>query len=106
MIKEKVILAGGCFWGMQYFIHKLPGLLSARVGYSGTDVSNATYRNHGDHAEAVEIIHDGLWPGKVTTPVTSSSTLWEAESEHQDYPLRHPNGYASPFLRPNWVLPT
>ncbi|HWG97500.1 MAG TPA: peptide-methionine (S)-S-oxide reductase MsrA [Nitrospira sp.] len=55
---ETAILAGGCFWGMQDLIHKLPGVLSTRVGYSGGDVSNATYRNHGTHAEAIEVVFD------------------------------------------------
>ena len=55
---ETVILAGGCFWGMQDLIRKLPGVLSTRVGYSGGDVSNATYRNHGTHAEAIEVVFD------------------------------------------------
>src|ERR1700749_680511 len=55
---ETAILAGGCFWGMQDLIRKRPGVLSTRVGYSGGDVPNATYRNHGTHAEALEIIFD------------------------------------------------
>jgi peptide-methionine (S)-S-oxide reductase len=55
---EKAILAGGCFWGMQDLIRKLPGVVSTRVGYSGGDVPNATYRNHGTHAEAIEIVFD------------------------------------------------
>lgn len=55
---ETAILAGGCFWGMQELIRKLPGVLSTRVGYSGGDVANATYRNHGTHAEAIEITFD------------------------------------------------
>ena len=54
----KAILAGGCFWGMQDLIRKLPGVISTRVGYSGGDVANATYRNHGTHAEAIEISFD------------------------------------------------
>lgn len=58
MSTEKAILAGGCFWGMQDLIRKLPGVQSTRVGYSGGDVQNATYRNHGTHAEAIEIIFD------------------------------------------------
>ena len=53
---ERAILAGGCFWGMQDLIRKLPGVENTRVGYSGGDVANATYRNHGTHAEAIEII--------------------------------------------------
>ncbi|KLN60884.1 methionine sulfoxide reductase A [Kiloniella spongiae] len=52
---EKAILAGGCFWGMQDLIRKLPGVEETRVGYTGGDVENATYRNHGTHAEGIEI---------------------------------------------------
>jgi peptide-methionine (S)-S-oxide reductase len=58
MSTERAILAGGCFWGMQDLIRRLPGVVSTRVGYSGGDVPNATYRNHGTHAEAIEIIFD------------------------------------------------
>ena len=58
MTTERAILAGGCFWGMQDLIRKQPGVISTRVGYSGGDVKNATYRNHGTHAEAIEIIFD------------------------------------------------
>ena len=53
---EKAVLAGGCFWGMQELIRRQPGILSTRVGYTGGDVPNATYRNHGTHAEGIEII--------------------------------------------------
>jgi peptide-methionine (S)-S-oxide reductase len=55
---ERAVLAGGCFWGMQDLIRRYPGVLSTRVGYSGGDVKNATYRNHGTHAEAIEIVFD------------------------------------------------
>ena len=55
---ERAVLAGGCFWGMQDLIRRLPGVVSTRVGYSGGNVPNATYRNHGTHAEAIEIIFD------------------------------------------------
>ena len=55
---EKAILAGGCFWGMQDLIRKLDGVISSRVGYTGGDTPNATYRNHGSHAEAIEILFD------------------------------------------------
>ena len=55
---EKAILAGGCFWGMQDLIRKLPGVVSTRVGYTGGEVENATYRNHEGHAEAIEISFD------------------------------------------------
>ena len=55
---EKSILAGGCFWGLQELLRNKPGIISTRVGYSGGDVANATYRNHGSHAEAVEIVFD------------------------------------------------
>ena len=58
MTQERAVLAGGCFWGMQDLIRKLPGVLSTRVGYSGGDVPNATYRNHGTHAEAIEVVFD------------------------------------------------
>ena len=58
MSTEKAILAGGCFWGMQDLIRQQPGVVSTRVGYSGGDVPNATYRNHGSHAEAIEIVFD------------------------------------------------
>ena len=163
MKQERTVLAGGCFWGMQDLIRRMPGVISTRVGYSGGDVRNATYRNHGSHAEAIEItfdpekisyrtlleyffqIHDpttrhrqgndvgasyrsaifytsaeqkrvaedtiadvdasGLWPGKVVTEVTPASDFWQAESEHQDYLERVPNGYTCHFVRPNWKLP-
>ncbi|MBR0695759.1 peptide-methionine (S)-S-oxide reductase MsrA [Bradyrhizobium lablabi] len=55
---ERAILAGGCFWGMQQLVRRLPGVTSTRVGYSGGDVNNATYSNHGTHAEAIEITFD------------------------------------------------
>ncbi len=55
---EKAILAGGCFWGMQDLIRRRPGVLSTRVGYTGGEVPNATYRNHDGHAEAIEIVFD------------------------------------------------
>ena len=55
---ETAILAGGCFWGVQELVRNLPGVLSTRVGYTGGDVPNATYRNHGTHAEGIEIIFD------------------------------------------------
>ncbi|TMV77520.1 peptide-methionine (S)-S-oxide reductase MsrA, partial [Thioclava sp. BHET1] len=136
---------------------------STRVGYSGGEVANATYRNHGMHAETLEVVFDpaklsfrellefffqihdpstlnrqgndmgtsyrsaifyhspeqkavaedtiadvdasGLWPGKVVTEVTAATDFWEAEPEHQDYLMRHPNGYTCHFPRPNWRLP-
>jgi len=55
---ERAVLAGGCFWGTQDLIRRFPGVISTRVGYAGGDTPNATYRNHGDHAEAIEIIFD------------------------------------------------
>lgn len=58
MNRDRAILAGGCFWGMQDLIRKRPGVLATRVGYSGGDTPNATYRNHGTHAEAIEIVYD------------------------------------------------
>jgi len=163
MKQETAILAGGCFWGMQDLIRKMPGVLSTRVGYSGGDVPNATYRNHGTHAEAIEIVFDpdqisyrrllefffqihdpstanrqgndigasyrsaifytsaeqkavaldtiqdvdasGLWPGKVVTEVAPAGPFWEAEPEHQDYLVKHPQGYTCHFIRKDWRLP-
>jgi peptide-methionine (S)-S-oxide reductase len=55
---ERAVLAGGCFWGMQDLVRRLPGVISTRVGYSGGDTPHATYRNHGTHAEALEIVFD------------------------------------------------
>ena len=63
MDSEKAILAGGCFWGVEELIRDLPGVQSTVVGYTGGDVRNATYRNHGTHAEAIEIVFD---PVKLT----------------------------------------
>ena len=60
---ERAVLAGGCFWGMQDLIRKLPGVEATRVGYTGGDVANATYRNHGSHAEGIEILFD---PAKIS----------------------------------------
>jgi peptide-methionine (S)-S-oxide reductase len=56
--QERAVLAGGCFWGVQELFRKEPGVISTRVGYAGGEVANATYRNHGKHAEAVEVIFD------------------------------------------------
>jgi peptide-methionine (S)-S-oxide reductase len=58
MAQKTAILAGGCFWGMQDLIRKRPGVLKTRVGYTGGDVADATYRNHGTHAEGIEIVFD------------------------------------------------
>ncbi len=63
MSEERAILAGGCFWGVQDLFRKYPGVLKTRVGYSGGKTPNATYRNHGNHAEAVEILFD---PAKIS----------------------------------------
>ena len=161
--RDRAVLAGGCFWGMQDLIRRLPGVTKTRVGYTGGTVPNATYRHHDGHAEAVEVlfdpaaigyrdileyffrIHDpttpdrqgndrgtsyrseifftsddqrraaeetvadvdasGLWPGPVVTRVSPAGDFWEAEPEHQDYLLRHPNGYTCHFPRAAWVLP-
>lgn len=58
MAQERALLAGGCFWGMQDLIRRRPGIPSTRVGYTGGEVANATYRNHGNHAKAIEITFD------------------------------------------------
>lgn len=163
MVKEVAILAGGCFWGMQDLIRKLPGVLATRVGYSGGDIPDATYHNHGTHAESIEVIFDpdvltyrellvfffqihdpttlnrqgndrgtsyrsaifytsdeqyatalktiadieasGLWPGLVTTEVRCAGPFWQAESIHQDYLERFPEGYTCHYPRKQWKLP-
>src|ERR1700710_751362 len=69
MNKERAVLAGGCFWGVQDLVRRMPGVIATRVGYTGGEVANATYRNHGNHAEAIEIIFDPA--------VTSFRTLLE-----------------------------
>ena len=164
---ETAIFAGGCFWGLEDLIRRIPGVLSTRVGYTGGHVDNPTYKlvctKATGHAEAVEIkfdpavvtyrkllelffqIHDpttvdrqgndigdsyrseifytsdaqkdeamrtiadvdasGIWPGKVVTKVTPAVTFWEAEDFHQDYLVKHPDGYTCHFPRPDWVLP-
>ena len=63
MTQERAVLAGGCFWGMQDLIRRYDGVIATRVGYTGGDVPNATYRNHGTHAEAIEILFD---PARIT----------------------------------------
>jgi peptide-methionine (S)-S-oxide reductase len=63
MTQERAVLAGGCFWGMQDLIRRMPGVIGTRVGYTGGDVANATYRNHGTHAEGIEIVFD---PAKIS----------------------------------------
>jgi peptide-methionine (S)-S-oxide reductase len=62
-MNERAVLAGGCFWGMEDLIRKMDGVISTSVGYTGGDVPNATYRNHGTHAEGIEIIFD---PARIT----------------------------------------
>jgi peptide-methionine (S)-S-oxide reductase len=96
------------FLEMQDLIRSRPGVLFTRVGYTGGDTPNATYRSHGSHAEAIEITDVdtcGLWPGKVVTEITPAGPFWAAEPEHQDYLLRRPHGYTCHFPRPAWVLP-
>jgi peptide-methionine (S)-S-oxide reductase len=162
MSEERAVLAGGCFWGMQDLLRRYDGVISTRVGYTGGEVRNATYRNHGSHAEAIEIVFDpaklsyrqllefffqihdpttknrqgndrgpsyrsaifytsesqeriaeetiadidasGLWPDKIVTEVVPVGDFWEAESEHQDYLERYPEGYTCHFIRPTWKL--
>lgn len=84
MAQERALLAGGCFWGMQDLIRRRPGILSTRVGYTGGEVANATYRNHGNHAEAIEITFD---PGE-----TSYRTLLELFFQIHDPSTRDRQG--------------
>ena len=163
---ERAVLAGGCFWGMEDLIRKIPGVQKTRVGYTGGHLANPTYQDvcteTTGHAEAIEIffdpaevdyrnilefffqVHDpttldrqgndigdsyrseifytseaqkeiaiqtildvdasGIWPGKAVTKISRASKFWEAEPEHQNYLVRHPNGYTCHFPRTNWVL--
>jgi peptide-methionine (S)-S-oxide reductase len=81
---ERAILAGGCFWGMQDLIRKLPGVTSTRVGYTGGDVINATYRNHGSHAEGIEI--------SFNTDVVSFRSILELFFQIHDPTTKHQQG--------------
>ena len=116
---ERAVLAGGCFWGMQDLIRKLPGVDKTRVSYTGGDVANATnrqgndlgsayrsaiyYANEQQKQIAIETITDvnasGLWPGKVVSELEPVGDFWEAEPEHQDYLLHFPHGYTCHFPR-------
>ncbi len=84
MTEERAVLAGGCFWGMQDLLRRYPGVISSRVGYTGGEVRNATYRNHGNHAEAIEITFD---PAK-----TSYRTLLEFFFQIHDPTTPNPPG--------------
>jgi peptide-methionine (S)-S-oxide reductase len=81
---ERAVLAGGCFWGVQQLVRRQPGVISTRVGYAGGDVPNATYRHHGTHAEAIEVIFD---PAK-----TSFRTLLEFFFQIHDPTTRNRQG--------------
>ena len=83
MTEERAVLAGGCFWGMQDLIRRYDGVVSTRVGYTGGDVPNATYRNHGTHAEAIEIIFD---PARISYRQTSGVLLPDPRPEHAQSP--------------------
>lgn len=84
MTIERTILAGGCFWGIQDLIRKLPGVTSTRVGYTGGDVINATYRNHGNHAEGIEI--------SFNTEVVSFRTILELFFQIHDPTTKNQQG--------------
>ncbi|MBL4813711.1 MAG: peptide-methionine (S)-S-oxide reductase MsrA [Rhodobacteraceae bacterium] len=91
MAEERAVFAGGCFWGMQDLIRNLPGIRATNVGYTGGDVANATYRNHGSHAEAIEITFD--------PDVTSYRTLLEFFFQIHDpsTPMRQGNDRGSSY---------
>ncbi|HEX4048872.1 MAG TPA: peptide-methionine (S)-S-oxide reductase MsrA, partial [Elusimicrobiota bacterium] len=160
--KETVYLAGGCFWGMQEILRKIPGVLRTEAGYTGGKVAHATYENHEGHAEAVEVVYDpkklpfktllrwyfrmhdpttldrqgndvgdsyrseifylteeqhreavaykahldkvGKWGAPIVTKIEKAGPFWKAEEYHQDYLVKHPDGYTCHFLRPESVL--
>jgi peptide-methionine (S)-S-oxide reductase len=166
MTTERAILAGGCFWGMEDLIRKLPGVMDTTVGYTGGHVPNPTYdlmkATETGHAEAIEItfdssrlpyrallevffqLHDpttrnrqgndrgtayrsaifyldevqrqtaealisemeasGKWPGTIVTELTPASIFYVAETYHQDYLQRYPDGYTCHYFRPTWRL--
>ena len=87
MATETAIIAGGCFWGAQELLRARPGIHSTRVGYSGGEVPNATYRNHGDHAEAVEVVFDPDAAPAPTLEVVSTRTV----GFHPSWLTAHPN---------------
>lgn len=159
---EKAILAGGCFWGVEDLVRNLDGVKDTVVGYTGGEVANATYRNHGNHAEGIAVTYDAdilsyrallefffqihdpttknrqgndrgasyrsaifyvndeqkkvaqtlitemeaskKWPGPIVTEVVPAGDFWDAEAEHQDYLIKHPNGYTCHYIRPDWTL--
>ena len=80
---ERAVLAGGCFWGMQDLIRRYPGVISTRVGYTGGEVPNATYRNHGTHAEAIEIIFD---PATISYRTIARALLPDPRPDHEEPP--------------------
>lgn len=166
MTVERAILAGGCFWGMEDLIRRLPGVLETTVGYTGGKYPNPTYEDMKSkitgHAEAIDVvfndeqlsyrkllefffqIHDPTtknrqgndigpsyrsaifyldelqkktaetlisdmtiakkWPGRITTEVVAATKFYAAESYHQDYLKRHPNGYTCHYIRKDWKL--
>jgi len=113
MTQERALLAGGCFWGVQDLFRRYDGVLSTRIGYTGGSTPNATYRNHGTHAEAVEIIFD---PARISyrqilefffrihDPSTRNRQGNDVGTSYRHL-LRYPGGYTCHFVRPGWKLP-
>lgn len=97
-MSERAVLAGGCFWGMEDLIRKMPGVLSTRVGYTGGDVANATYSNHGTHAEGIEITFDAT--------VTSYRKLLEFFFQIHDptTPMRQGNDHGASYRSAIYVV--
>ena len=98
---QRAVLAGGCFWGMQDLIRKLPGVVSTRVGYTGGDTPNATYRNHGTHAEGIEIVFDTAETSYRRILAHSSESRWRRSLLRRPTWM-HEYGRILPIGPPGW----
>ena len=117
MTEERAVLAGGCYWGAQELFRRYEGVLCTPVGYTGGNTANATYRNHGAHAEAVEIIFERHWdPLSIGDLLHNRRAASDCRGHHrrcrriraverQGRDGGRAGGYTCHFVRPNWRLP-